>query len=102
MESVDIVYQVVLLGPMAVLLVAANFLGYAMKKTGIKGKFIPWALMGFGAALYPFIAELRIDGPVVRSVIVYQVLIGLMVGGFAVALHQGISRFAGIPEDKED
>lgn len=81
------------LGPIPLLVAVCNLLGLALKKSPIDNRFIPLALTVFGAAVYPFLTNE--DDTNVRHPIMFNVLVGAIIGGSAVGVNQMFRQFLG-------
>jgi hypothetical protein len=82
------------LAPPLVLSFVLNGFGYFLKQTPYsKDWAIPFILMILGAIIYPFVAELDKMQFNVKSITVFNALIGAGIGALAVGLNQAFKQF---------
>ncbi len=81
------------LSPPLALAFALNVIGYLLKQSPIPNWLIPLILLTLGGAAYPFIAEAGKISYHVNNPMVFNVIIGLCIGGASTGLHQVFRQF---------
>ena len=91
------------IAPPAVLLLALNVVGLALKKSPVPDWLIVWVLPAIGAAVYPHIADWTgVMSYTVKHPIVLNALYGVAIGGGAVWGNQLFRQTLGALKGKDD
>lgn len=88
------------LGPIPLLIAACNAIGLALKKSPLSDRWIPLILTIVGAASYPFITS-EADANV-RNPVVFNVIVGALIGGSAVGVNQMFRQLIGGQKEQPD
>lgn len=85
----DIIDQLTAVSPRFALVLALCVIGFWLKRSPVPNWVIPWVLVLLGGVVFPIIAEVKNDD-YTASLIVYNVLIGILMGAASVGLHQAM------------
>jgi hypothetical protein len=89
------------LSPPVALAVLLWFTGKAIKKSQWQNWLIPFALPIFGAILYPFIAETASVSYSVKNPVVFNAIIGAVIGYSSTGLDQQIRQWLDRPTNPD-
>lgn len=81
------------LSPPILLALALNLLGAFLKKSPIQDWLIPFVLIVAGAIVYPTIAEVGKVSFDVSNPVMFNAVIGAVIGGASVGINQAFRQF---------
>lgn len=81
------------LGPIPLLALVLNCVGYFLKKSPVNNYWIPWILFFSGGIIYPFIAETSQINHNVAYPIMMEIMIGCAIGALSVFSYDRVSQF---------
>lgn len=87
----EIVEQLTTQSPKVILALVLCVIGWRLKKSPCPNWIIPFVLMIAGGTAYPFIARAH-DVDYTSALVLTNVLIGLLIGGASVGLHQTVKQ----------